>query len=332
MPVVPFRVRALCIAGALLTACGSTTTADPTTTLPYTTTTSTTTTASTTTTTTLPPIPEIPLEVPAMPPAMLAEEYGGIAIDTYCEIEYVEMPDGTKIMSPFLTSVFRFMGVEHSTDDCDLALDDLVEKDRYSAIYRNIGECFTGFYARGEIVAAAGGEQWTWPVDIDHEPPPIITGCGDDEEPPGGPLPYWVTVNPYQEPLGALFGPLGTVAWAYAGERYLPIENGTPGPETYEILAAALHHESPYIRCGTAEIAEGLAVDLAAAAQEAGTPVDPLLQTLTPHLLANFIEMSASDDEGVCPFVFERALWAVTGRDFPDPRAWAEWWLSESAG
>ncbi len=279
-----------------------------------------------TTTTTLPLIPEIAVDPVAMPTAVLTDEFGGGIVETWCEIEYVEMADGTIVLDPVQTGIFRFLGIEHDRSDCDLALDDLLLAERYSAQYSGVGECFTGYRVQGDVVARTAAGEWRWPIDIDHEPPTIIHGCDGDEEPPGGPVPFGVRVRPFHDPLVEMFGPLGGVAWAFGGTHFLDVGDEPPDPVVYEALAAGLQAESPFTRCDTAEAVEGLAYRMLDF--EDLPDWDAGLQTLVPYLIDTVVDLGTSGEgDDLCDLQLNNTLTFLTGRDLWGAREWAEWWV-----
>lgn len=316
---------------ALVAACGGETA----------TTTSMGTTTPETTTTTKAPFPEIDVgTIPAMPAAALSEDYGGpLPIQTAC----VDTQVTSGVAEPgeirdSLAVTLEFMSIDVVDSGCDLTFDIDLDGHRYSAQYEVVGQCYGGARLEGRIVASAAGQQWQWDVDVDREPPNQILECEGNAAPPGGPIhpDYWQ--QQLADPLIALFGPLGQVAFAAAETGQIDLDDQLPDTVIYEILTAALHSDDPNDRCRAAVVVNTLVRDVhdveAAAGNDTPWPQDPRLLALAPHLIDTYIELTEIDypeldsQPGDCEYSLVDALERMTGAYPGDSaRIWAEWWL-----
>jgi hypothetical protein len=294
----------------------------------------TTTSTSTTTTSTMPPLPELALEAPAAIVAAVGSDHGGpMVAETYCETNPRRVGDTGLLVDPDIEAMFGFMGVERGQgNDCDVAIGVHLESVRLAADYYTVGECFTGYTLQGFVSASVGDQEWRWDVDVRHEPPEQINGCGRWEEPPGGPLPRLVLLAPLRHPLGEIFGPLGEVAYAIGGVGRIPVEDEPPDPEVYEVLAGALHSGDKDYICRTLNIVSNLHFDLGFN-EGKGIPVDHPVRGLVPHVIHAYLELASADqlDQGCWYSDFDRRLSDLTGEDLDGPRAWAEWWTTEGS-
>jgi hypothetical protein len=313
---------------ALVAACGGNTAAA----------TSTVSTTQETTTTTAEPFPEIEVgTIPAMPEAVLSEEYGGpLTIETACintdVTSGVAEPDEIR---DSLTMALGFAGIDVVDSGCDLTFDIQLDGHRQSARYEVVGLCYGGAVLEGRIVVSAAGQTWQWDVDVDEGPPSQILECEGDAAPPGGPINPYYWQQQLVDPLAALLGPLGEVAFAAAATAQVDLHGELPDAAIYEILTAALHSENPEYRCRAVAVVNTLVQDVRdVESGDSPWPQDPRLLALAPHLIDTYIELTEIDYPGLdgqggsCEYLLVDALERMTGA-YPGhtARIWAEWWL-----
>lgn len=278
--------------------------------------------------------------IPAMPAAVFSEEYGGpLLIETACVNTDLTsgVADPGEIRES-LAGTLGFIGIEVVDSGCDLTLDIDLDGHRQSAQYEVVGLCYGGAVLEGQIVASAAGETSVWDVDVDQEPPNQILECEGDAAPPGGPIhpDYWQ--QQLADPLMALFGPLGQVAFAAVETGQIDLNGELPDTVIYEILTAALHSDDPDNRCRAAAVVNALVGDVQdieyAAGSDSHWPQDPQLLALAPHLIDTYIELTEIDYPDPkphgwsCENFLVDALEKMTGA-YPGhtARIWAEWWL-----
>jgi hypothetical protein len=313
-------------------------------------------------TTTTVPLPQLAGPVPQIPAASLTEDYGGpLPIETACITLEIDDDIGDQAMvAADLTAAFSFIGIEVVDADCDLSLTVDMSGRRWSTDYENVGECFTGWEASGDIVASAGGDEWDWSWGVAFPAPEAVDACVGDETPPGGPVPAVAWVPDVLDVLGDLFGSPGRVS-ARLNMPYLPASGNEmrrlqPDAVTYDVLTAALYRDDPEDICRAADLIAQLAEDLrsgdyepsgddeepsgddeAPPDEDAGPlPAGPELFALIPHLIDR---LATSEVEGWdCGYSYlqydiEAALRIITDEDpGGGARGWAESWLQTPEG
>ena len=291
-------------------------------------------TTSTTTTTTTPvtttaTVPEIPLpEIPDFPvPEVDAAHGGPMVVETYCQA-------GSSPPNRRLEAMFEFMGVSKASEGCDVTIGLDLVGERQSALYTGeAGWCFTGYTFQGEVWAEVDEERWSWEVDVVREPPDRIRFCDNDEQSATDPLPTAVTLAPLHWPLHELFGALGDVAFAMGALTVIPVDQGPPDEQVYDILAAALHRGTWEDRCRIVGTIANLEFDLGPQTDEVWVGENHPLFGLVPHLIASYSELPESfpsHERSSCVDRFHRILGNLTGEEFAridEAAAWAEWWL-----